>query len=94
MRAAFAKLWRGGEKSAKPRVGINADKSFTRNTGTISKTERHESGGAPDEGVFSFFVYSSLACTRASCECMEKNSALSFYASVSGGGNEREPQSK
>ena len=43
------------------------------------------SGGAPDEGAFSFSVYSIQACGRASLECMGKKNAPSFMHRFSGG---------
>ena len=59
----------------------NANKSFIRNTGTISNLERHVSGGAPILRAYSLSpCIPSKACTRASDECVEKKNALSFYA--------------
>ena len=71
----------GGEKSKcaeKIEFSINANKSFPRNTSTISKSERHVSEGASVWAHF-LFMYSDLPVLglRGSAR---RGSALSFCA--------------
>ena len=56
--AETAELWCGGRNPLRRELASTLTSRFLGNTSTVSNTERHVGGDAPDEGAFSFFVYS------------------------------------